>query len=875
MASLAEVARFEHEGRLSSVAWSPDGSRVATGCMDNTCRIFDMASLKHDGTVSGVAWSPDGSRVATCFDNTCRIFDMASLAEVARFEHEGRVCSVAWSLDGSRVATGCFDQTCRIFDMASLAEVARFEHEGRVCSVAWSLDGSRVATGCFDQTCRIFDMASLAEVARLKHDGTVSGVAWSPDGSRVATCFDNTCRIFDMASLAEVARFEHEGRVCSVAWSLDGSRVATGCFDQTCRIFDMASLAEVARLEHEGVVYSVAWSPDGSRVATGCFDQTCRILVFRLGHSMGSAFALNDAPGSESDHLDYQRFASALLSVACASTSSTPLTIGLLAPWGSGKSKMLHLMRGIIEGYNAAYDMSKVRKTSRCSKSKVAPEPQPPQDAPQHYYLQVEFNSWLYAGSASLWAGLITEIQNAIERKYGVHYLSTARVCKSCWYRYVLLPAIVVGLLVSLIAGLSLLVLYVVHLQEPGMVIPVVVNASDATLHNCNTTSDFQHVLQEASDHMTLEFTGAALQAHLWLGDEEKEAGYELVLTARNTTLYEVAGPHSRLPVAKHNTSSHLNPKVPLSWILTWSTSAHKIELLHAKPKLRILRLYPALLPIHSVRLCADIDSNTSEWQFNAKTRSQFTAAEEYVDGLLGVAGSFFAVGVLGTTLTIFQSLRTTAFQFMARKDAVKPDFTSKMGYMAQVKKELDMLTKDLMHKDQSWIGLLSCDILCRRQERKTRIFIVIDDLDRCPEGKIVEVLQSMVLLSEKTPFIIVLAVDPRIVTKAIESSFGERLLRAGINGCNYLDKILQLTFVIPQMTNADAKAFLEESIKAVDQKKQALQSPPVPTKQQLAIDEETLPGTADAREHPAFDSVKPTPQIAPAIHLVQLQILL
>ena len=70
------------------------------------------------------------------------------------------------------------------------------------------------------------------------------------------------------------------------------------------------------------------------------------------------------------------------------------------------------------------------------------------------------------------------------------------------------------------------------------------------------------------------------------------------------------------------------------------------------------------------------------------------------------------------------------------------------------------------------------------------------------------EVLQSLVLLTEGTPFIIFLAIDQRVVVTAIENS-GEGLYNdAGVNGHENLDKIVQIPFVIPQLAD-DEKAKL------------------------------------------------------------------
>jgi len=163
----AGLAVLSHPDGVYGVAFSPDGTRLATGGEDDAARVWDLTAgreqaagqeqawLRHSGRVYGVAFSPDGTRLATgSEDGPARVWDVRASRELTQFSHrtDTDVRAVAFSPDGTRLATGGHDGTARVWDLSTHRELSRFAHRSFVQSVAFSPDGTKLATGGDDAT---------------------------------------------------------------------------------------------------------------------------------------------------------------------------------------------------------------------------------------------------------------------------------------------------------------------------------------------------------------------------------------------------------------------------------------------------------------------------------------------------------------------------------------------------------------------------------------------------------------------------------------------------------------------------------------------------------------------------------------------------
>ncbi len=129
-------------------------------------------------------------------------------------------------------------------------------------------------------------------------------------------------------------------------------------------------------------------------------------------------------------------------------------------------------------------------------------------------------------------------------------------------------------------------------------------------------------------------------------------------------------------------------------------------------------------------------------------------------------------------------------------------DYENQLGLMHQVGHDLKELTSALTQGK---------DLQVMFPRGKARIVLFIDDLDRCPPDRVVEVLEATQLLLKTELFVVVIAMDVRYVTRALEKAYDRILTRQGDpSGLDYIEKIIQIPYQIRPVSGSAVSGYMQ-----------------------------------------------------------------
>lgn len=285
----------QHRQTVRSVAWSPDGKKLASGANDRLLMTWNMDGMalgqqNLPGPVRAVAWSPDGQWLAAGSANKVALFNAANgLAQQQVVDaHNKSVTTLAWSPQQPlRLLSGSLDMQAIIWNIPGFTQQTDFmRHTAAILSASWASDGQTVATSSEGGVVRVWNAGSGQEVHGyyLDAQSPMRALAFAPTSNTLAVGGDDglvrlwsglTCQQQQQGGLGNQCMdtpqrlTAHTGIVRALAWSLDGRLLATGGDDGTLAIwYPTQSQAPLLRVHLDAPVLSLSWSPGGKQVAT-------------------------------------------------------------------------------------------------------------------------------------------------------------------------------------------------------------------------------------------------------------------------------------------------------------------------------------------------------------------------------------------------------------------------------------------------------------------------------------------------------------------------------------------------------------------------------------------------------------------------------
>lgn len=242
----------------------------------------------------GLAWSPDGTRLASAsLDKTIQIWDTRSHKHALTYEgHTSIITSLAWSPDGAQIASAEGYPRCRIHLWDSASGILQLEYHGHEQDDHRPLPPHLIEYG-----------SNAGDRALWREAVGVSGLVWSPYSRWIASASleRELCRVWD-ARTGEDRLVAYRWDAAPLQWSPDSTWLLsqehelylTLWHGQTNRRHLSMRMADGLSLNGK----ALSWSSDGKFLAAGAFQLNPSypfgqpvVLVWKTPQEVFSLFA--------------------------------------------------------------------------------------------------------------------------------------------------------------------------------------------------------------------------------------------------------------------------------------------------------------------------------------------------------------------------------------------------------------------------------------------------------------------------------------------------------------------------------------------------------------------------------------------------------